>query len=133
MHPTKTLYRLAHSPQDYQRCHQLLKDQGIESDRLSWPTIVALRENELIGCLGTIPSDKAIIAGPIVATSRHPFVTLLRLCEAYERVLWQAGVRSYCFGVEHSQTVWRGILDKLNFEPFYQDEDAAWYRRTLEG
>jgi hypothetical protein len=132
MRPRETAYRLAKTTRDFQRCHALLASQGMESSRLSWPTVMALRHDELIGMLSRIPSDKAVIAGPLAVTGRHPLLTIIRLVEGFDVMLWNAGIKVYHFGVDvNAHKPWVNLLSKLGFEPYTQDEQAAWYRRRL--
>jgi hypothetical protein len=132
MSPRQTRYRLAKTTRDFQRCHTLCRQQGIDAPRLSWPTVMALRDDELIGMLSRIPSDKAVIAGPLAVTGRHPLLTIIRLVEGFDVMLWHAGVRVYHFGVDTQQhKEWIRLLDKLGFQPYTVTDEAAWYRRRL--
>jgi hypothetical protein len=132
MRPRETVYRLAKTTRDFQRCHTLCRQQGIDAPRLSWPTVMALRDAELIGMLSRIPSDKAVIAGPLAVTGRHPLLTIIRLVEGFDVMLWHAGVRVYHFGVHLTNKEWIRLLSKLGFEPYTRDQEAAWYRRELQ-
>lgn len=134
MRPRATTYRLAYSAQDYHRCHQFLKDQGQEEEgSLSWPTVMAAREGALVGCLSTIPSKTAIIAGPLVVSTKRPLMTVMRLVDAYEYVLREASISAYHFGIdltEHQD--WLDLLLKLGRQPYHRDEQAAWFKRDLQ-
>jgi hypothetical protein len=134
--PTKTTYRLANGPKDYQRCHQFLKDQGQDELHLSWPTIMAIRDTQVIGCLGTDLSKDALVAGPLVISAeiRRPFIPMIRLIDAYEVVLTHAGISSYYFGVElPAQPAWLRLIESMGVMPYYQDQDAIWFHRQLKG
>jgi hypothetical protein len=132
MRPRETVYRLAKTTKDFQRCHALLAAQDIDAGRLSWPTVMALRNDELIGMLSRIPSDKAVIAGPLAVTGKHPLLTIIRLVEGFDVMLWHVGIRVYHFGVDvNAHKPWINLLDKLGFQPYTVTEEAAWYRRRL--
>jgi hypothetical protein len=133
MRPRQTIYRLAKTTRDFQRCHALCREQGIDAGRLSWPTVMGLRHDELIGMLSRIPSDKAVIAGPLAVTGKHPLLTIIRLVEGFDVMLWHAGVRVYHFGVDLSlHKEWIRLLGKLGMDPYIIYEGAAWYRRELQ-
>jgi hypothetical protein len=93
---------------------------------------MALRHDELIGMLSRIPSDKAVIAGPLAVTGKHPLLTIIRLVEGFDVMLWHTGVRVYHFGVDTNlHKPWINLLSKLGFEPYTVNDEAAWYRRRL--
>lgn len=134
MRPRETIYRLAYSSKDYQRCHALVRVQGEEDFPFSWPTIMALRGDVLRGILGTVPSEHAVVAGPLVVTPARPLITIIRLIEAYELVLWKAGVRSYYFRVLMPQgKPWLALLDKAGLMPYAQEDTGVWFRRQMGG
>lgn len=133
MTPRDTRYRLAASSRDYARCHALLRAQGPDTD-LTFPTVLAEREGQVVGFLSTRPSKQAIIAGPLVidrATSR-PAITAWRLADAYEIILRRAGVTSYAFHVSAGRPEWVSTLGRLGFEPWQAEPSGGmWYRRAL--
>src|SRR5262245_41754596 len=110
MHPARTSYRLAHSSKDYRACHQLLKGLQIAAGTLSWPTVMAIREGEVIGCLSTQTDKGAIIAGPLAVSTTPPSLVALRLVEAYEHVLQRLGLQGYYFGVVAGTQRWVNLL-----------------------
>jgi hypothetical protein len=133
MYPRDTVYRLARSPKDFQRCHALLAEQGVERSPLSYPTVMALRGDRLMGCLSRIQSETMIIAGPLAVSSPRPIITVMRLVEAWELVLWHAGVRSYHFGVQLPQhKAWLTIIEKVGLQPYSKDEQVVWFKRELK-
>jgi hypothetical protein len=133
MYPRDTIYRLARSTKDFRRCHALLAEQGVERSPLSYPTVMALRGDRLMGCLSRIPSDTAVIAGPLAVSSPRPILTVMRLIEAWELVLWRAGVRSYQFCIDATKhKTWLQMVEKAGLEPFSHDEQYFWFRRELK-
>jgi hypothetical protein len=133
MYARDTSYQLAYSPNDFSRCHALLEGLHVERSRLAWPTVMALRGDVLIGCLSRIPSTQAVIAGPLAVTSTHPLLTTMRLVEAWEGVLWSAGIRSYHFGIQVPEhKAWLAIVEKLGLQPYDRSEQVVWFKRILE-
>jgi hypothetical protein len=133
MYPRDTIYRLARSTKDFQRCHALLAEQGVERSPLSYPTVMALRGETLVGCLSRITSDTAVIAGPLAVSSPRPILTVMRLISAWEGVLWRAGVRSYHFGIDTTQhKEWLRMIEKVGLVPYHTDEQYVWFKRELK-
>ena len=132
MRPRDTSYRLVTTLPAYQRCHALLKAQGLDDGALSYPTVCALRDDDVIGLLSTIASQEAIIAGPLVVKTSHPVIVALRLIESYENVLRHVGVRQYVFGVDpQASGAWLRLLVKAGVQPYYRDDTAVWFKRTI--
>lgn len=133
MRPRDTVYRLATSPRDYARCHALMRAQGPDVG-LTFPTVFAERGTQVVGLLGTRPSDKAVIAGPMVLSPdvSRANILAMRLGEAYEEVLRRAGVTVYHLHVASGQRAWADILARAGFEPWQNAEDGGtWYQRRL--
>ena len=132
MRPRDTQYRLVTTLPEYQRCHALLKAQGLDDGALSYPTVMALRDDGVIGLLSTIASHEAIICGPLVVSTPRPIIVALRLIESYENVLRSAGVSQYVFGVDPKASgAWLRLLFKVQLVPYYRDDTAVWFTRTL--
>ncbi len=64
---------------------------------------MAVPEDQLVGCLSTVPRKQATIAGPLAVAPNRPLITAIHLTEAYENVLWLAGVETYCFDTDVAQ------------------------------
>lgn len=97
MHPDSTLYRLS-TPADEPSLYAM--PHGLVARR--FPTIVAERDGEVIGYLGTHDDDAAIVAGPMdiaLESDRAKGIVALRLIQAYETVLIHAGVDHYFYAV----------------------------------
>ena len=128
-------YRLAYG-HDYRRCHTLRDAVGFPAQRLSWPTVLMEDEGELVGFLSTAPSQKAIIAGPLIVdpTRGSAWVTI-RLIEAYERLLRDAGIHTYLFFVEDVNRGWqclvRKCLECAALEDYAKTDGKTWYIRRL--
>src|ERR671914_1764118 len=136
MLPRETHYRLAHSPRDYARCHALLRQHG-PVVKLGWPTVLAERRGEVLGFVSTRPDQRVIVAGPLVVNGTpRPGIVVMRLADAYDRVMRKAGVTSYLFHVEPGNARWLEMLRDLGaasgFEVVAPAEDGGtWIRRRL--
>ncbi|MFQ5915798.1 MAG: hypothetical protein ACE5JS_21705 [Nitrospinota bacterium] len=133
MHPRDTIYRLAEQ-KDYRRCHRLAEAMGQKiATRLSWPTVVAIRDGELKGFLSTIPSKKALIAGPmIVGGNGNRAILCMRLIETYEFILQKARVQKYLFCIDAAMERWIEVInDVLDIRPYAETTRRAWFVRDL--
>jgi hypothetical protein len=130
MHPRETIYRLAHGQRDFRACHALVPAQALT---LGWPTIVADRRGEILGFLATRPSKKAVEAGPLVIApaALRPAIIMMRLIEAYEVVLKQAGVQFWFFKVDFTNPIWDQMVKKCGHEAYHQDGSGTIYRRAI--
>lgn len=130
-----TMYRLASSSADYKKAHAFLSEEDAKPKRLSFPTILAEREGELVGVLGTWPSDQAVVAGPIAVrplNGGNPSFLLLHLAEAYENILRAAGVKFYLTSSRSDNTTFLTTLEEIGFERYAEENDVVWLRRELD-
>lgn len=99
MFPRSTKYRLATSPNDYKACRALFaENHGADPDHsLTFPTVLAERNGEVVGFLSTWDDKKALIAGPLEVKGGKNIFTFIRLIEAYENVMRSAGVTQFLF------------------------------------
>lgn len=129
-----TDYRLARGPADYAKAHALIKEEGLEEHRLSFPTIMAWKDDELTGFLSTTyDKNNATLAGPLVLKSgaRRSW-TLIRLIDVYDSVMRNSGVKSYIFGVEKKNADWlQKIGQTFGLEPFAEKDGHWFYERKL--
>lgn len=125
-----TSYRLATTPADYRKCQALMREYR-EPVPLSFPTVMAERDGELIGFLSTHTKHGAVVAGPLVIREGLRAFTMVRLIEAYDRVMWRAGVKSYHFHVSAANAQWREQIERFGMTPWHTDEQGAWFKREL--
>ncbi len=124
-----TLYRLATSPADYRKCHALLNEKA----KLSFPTVMAEYDGELLGFYSTQKHNNAVIGGPVfIREDKRGGFIMLRLAEAYDNVLWKAGVRKYLIFTEPGREAWISLLTRLGFAPLGEHEGRFWLERRLE-
>lgn len=129
-----TEFKLARKPADYRKCHALMK--AVESEfqhcQLSFPTIMAFRENELIGFLSTRPGKKGVVAEPIVLNvDGNASFLYIKLVEAYESLLKAGKVPSYLFFIPERYGEYNRLVEKAGFQPIEEDKAGVWYRRLL--
>jgi hypothetical protein len=136
MGPRKTEYRLAVDPTDYARCHALMKRNRYASDRLGWPTVLAIRDGKVLGFISTHRRRDTVMAGPLVVdgNTASPFL-VLRLIEGYEKVLSATGVRYYWFTAETEgmQRTVQKLMSKFGgvIEVSRSEDGSILYRRNL--
>lgn len=124
-----TTYRLATSPADYKRCQAFMREHQPPVP-LSFPTVMAERDGEMVGLLSTHTKHGAVVAGPLVLRKGHG-ITMIRLIEAYDTVMWRAGVRSYHFHVSAGNAKWRSQIERAGLAAWREDEQGAWFKRSL--
>lgn len=126
------IYRLAQrGGSDYSRAHALIRKDGntVNGWHLSFPTILAEEDGELIGFLSTLPRKDAVVVGRVVAPS--PFV-LLRLVEAYENVLFLAGVTYYLIPIPEERQDFVDMIQRgLSIEPWAEHDKHVWFKREV--
>lgn len=110
-----TDYELVSTPTEYKACHTFLRENKVRYTRsLMFPTIIATRDNKVIGVIGTKPSRVQIMAGPIFAKvdGNQSFV-VKKLIQAYEGVLRLAGVTKFIFAFDIEDYKWLKIVRKF--------------------
>lgn len=132
---TETNYFLATTPQHYKNARVFMKDDLDDNDHLSFPTIIAERDDEVIGVLSTRPTKNMIIAGPIrIDVKGNPTFTLIRLVDCYEFILRKAGITSYLMHTTDDYFIdtINKISDKWPIEPIASaPEGGLWFRRSM--
>jgi hypothetical protein len=112
--------------------------RGLASDRLGWPTVMAIRDGDLLGFLATQKRDDAVVAGPLVIDEDTAPLIIMRLVEAYDKIMELAGIQVYLFYLEADRPRWVQIVDKIAKDAgdalkLLQVDDAGnrWYERRL--
>ncbi len=99
---------LAIKGQDYKNAHAYLRNKD-EHCKLSFPTILMKRDDNVIGVLGTNPSKQAVIAGPLLVDDE---LFIMPLISAYEKILKMGSVTRYLFKVEKTKVDWLKTIDR---------------------
>ena len=128
-------YRLAEAA-DYKRCHALMARVDVPTQRLSWPTVMMEQDGEVLAFLSTRPTKTALIAGPLVVDKeKGSGFIVMRLVEAYERLLQRAHVESYLFFVDQENDWWQGLvqkcLDGQALAEYVKGDARTWYIRRF--
>lgn len=133
MYPASTTYHLCTKPSDYKACHALREAAESPKVTFGFPTVYAVRDNAIMGFLGTLRAKGQIVAGPLVTdpTLKKPVFITLRLAEAYEQILRQAGVTSYRLGIAKDRPEWSQAVARAGFTPYSETPTDTWYERTL--
>lgn len=98
-----------------------------QSPDITFPVIIAKREDKIVGVFCTFNSKQAVVAGPIKSDSSQ---ITMKLGENYDNLLKSMGIKTYVFAVEKG-TKWLKVIKKLDdiYKEFNEDEDVIWYRR----
>ena len=130
MIPWDTVYRCAASERDYRKCKAFMAQDGHDHD-LRYPTLMALRAGQLVGMMGTEPSEEAILCGPLVVDKSlpNPSFVIMRLWDAYEALMAQAGVQTFMFYVRRDNTRWLNWCTRLGVEIVGSSGEFFWFQR----
>jgi len=124
-------YRLAKPGGEYNRLYSLMEQEGGKKEPLGWPVVVAEEHGRAIGFLATYPTEEALIAGPLVIEGgKRPFV-FIRLVDAYENLLRLAGVTTYCFRVDKTNTKRISQVNEFGGEQIGETADYVMYKRNI--
>jgi hypothetical protein len=132
MRPSTTKYRLVKPGGEFNKLYALAKRVGmpLATGTLNWPTVAAERDGKVIGFLSTLPTNEAILAGPLVIEHKS-MLTAIRLIEAYEVVLKAAGVRTYLAQTAPKAVEWAMQLERMGFTVVNADDDRILLRRDI--
>lgn len=128
------IVKLATKGADYARC----KRHFSVAVRYEYPTVMAERDNELVGYLTTNTKSGYIVAGPlwIKEDLKGAFrgLVLIRLLEAYEKVLFINGVDRFLFWIGPSDEHYVATIKKaIDLVPFEIDADGKyWFKKVIE-
>lgn len=130
--PINTSYLLVTEDKDFQDCADLAEERGISFEKLSYPTIMAKRDDKIIGFISTWPRDKHIIAGPLAVKLGHAF-SMVRLVEAYDNFIRANGVESYYFTVQATNKNWLKMIHRATGLVAFQSVNGIlWFERRLK-
>lgn len=128
-----TAYRIANNPGDYNSAHDLMKAEGFPSQKLSFPTVLAIDDGKTVGLLSTRIQNKMIVAGPLVlASDRMRVHTAIKLCELYEIALAAMGITTFLFHTEEGSTVDQFIERYSYMKPYQVDGKQKFFIRRID-
>jgi hypothetical protein len=131
-----TDYSLAITPNDYGAANTFLKRRDVDYTGLSFPTIIARREKDVIGVISTVKGEPRITAGPLHVDTKdgHEIFTAIRIVSCYDGVLKKAGITKYWFWahIENEQLIdtCRQLSSHKEVE-MNDNEDYVWFERSL--
>lgn len=131
---TETTYRIAEHAGDYRKIHELMKAEGFPPGRVSFPTLMAFRGDELVGFIATDTTQNMVIAGPMALKSdiKRP-VLALRLAEKYEQVLKNLGIKSFIIAADPGSIVDQAIKRYFpDWKPYAGDGQRLYYLRRID-
>lgn len=127
-------YRLAEGSGDFRKVRKFL-DANVEETvpRLSFPTIVAEKDGEIIGVCGTNIKQQTIFQGPLALKRDRPRrFTALRLIDAYDAVMRLAGISMYAVYVDRQNIPLKDLFQKtFEIEPYASTDEGFYYLRKL--
>ena len=127
-----TDYNIVLNPAHYRACHKFLRDNKVKPVKLTYPTLVAEREGEIIGLMGTLRSDKAVIAGPVYVSIPNSPVSY-RLIEVYEQYLKSKGIKKFIFSVDVDNHKWLNMVQRVGvYKKTGTKGNSIWFERTLQ-
>jgi hypothetical protein len=129
------IYNLVATEEEYRKAYDFLREEECKHKRLSFPTIVKKNREDVIEALiGTIESDKAVIAGPMLVHDKgqRPGFTVIRLIEAYEGVLTSMGISSYIFRVDKENRKFSHNIEMAELvDIFAETSKSIWYKKEI--
>lgn len=125
-------YKIADSSWDYKAAHWLIHAEGMQAERLSFPTLLAFEEGAPVGVLGTHIQGGMIIAGPLVIRSdRRRVITAIRMAELYEIAMRGMGVTTFLFHTEEGSAVDRFIRRYSDMQPYATEGKQKFFIRRI--
>lgn len=127
---SETIYRLAKGPADYRRAQAIAKVRGAYQGPMGFPTVLAERDGEVIGFVSTHPKADAVLCDRLAVSGQieNPSRLVFRLAEAYERVMWMAGVRVFYIWIENGNEDLLPLVTRIYGNPYHVDAEHTWFR-----
>ena len=132
-----TTFKIAITADDYKKCHALLDLLGrAERSELSFPTIMAFRDDNLVAFVSTVnpKKAKAIIIGELAISPyiKRPQFILVKIIDIWERFMYDRGIVSYLFYIPLDKQEWIAMMEKVTgLTPYTKDSKLAWYNRKI--
>lgn len=126
MTPRDTVVRLVNPGGEWNRLYAMAKRAGgkVHKGDFAFPTVVAVRNGEIVGFVATQPNPDAVVAGPLVIDGGPNIFIFLRLAEGYENVLRLAGVKTYLHVIDKGRDEHVQMMERLGFVRWGLTEDG---------
>lgn len=135
-----TEYKIAVTSDDYARCHQLEEatNPNYEDCEYAMPTIMAIREGQLVGFVATAPAaqTRAVVCYRGVVSKDlgkvSSVIVIGRLLEHYEDFMRRMGIRWYHLVIDTWNTNFVHLAERsFGVAPYHVDKKLTWFRREL--
>lgn len=125
-----TTYRIIENKADYRKAHKFVRDTNGEDydGPMTFPTVLAERDGEIVGVMSTRIQHSAIMAGSIAASSAF---ILKRLFEFYETALDQLKIKIYLIPVAKEAKLLLKVMGNVFGPSWQEDENHIWYKREV--
>ena len=134
-YPLETTYNLARSSKDYREANTFLKERGVKHPRLSFPTIIARRTDEVVGIVSNMQKQKRVTMSMWIDVGEGNGVfTLIRLCSCYDGILKGAGITKYWFWIPTNNGKLLNFCRKLSIYNELEgnsNPNLVWFERVL--
>jgi len=125
MYSKQTEYKIASTHDEYADCHGIMD----KDEELGYPTVMAIRNGEVIGMISTRWGEQNLIASPLIANS---VFTCMGLSELYDNTLINMGVTHYLFSVEKDNKRMIKVIERFfKIKPYTETDNLLWYVRRL--
>ena len=109
MSEKKLIYRVATG-----KDHETIYDFGEQVHELGFPTVVAEKDDIIIGYISTQPSTEQVVAGPMFVEENHNRgLILIRMMDFYGEILKGLGITQYRFGISVENERLFGAAERL--------------------
>lgn len=130
MGPTRTVYKLV-SENDEDELFEFLREKMGIISHIGWPSFMAIRDNEIQGCIITQAREDAVVCGPIYSENG---IVAIRLLELYEAALVSMGIKEYLFSIADVGTSKMLRLAQRKEAPLVdlgENDGQHWYKRRI--
>jgi hypothetical protein len=125
-------FRLAKSPKDFHKAHALMRAEGVPKQKLGFPTLLVVEDNDPVGLISTDIQNGMIIAGPLVVKSdRRRIQTAITMVEMYEMALRSMGIKTFIFHVEEGSFLDKMISRYSEYQPYATEGTKKFFIRRL--
>lgn len=130
MYPKSTTYRLVTESDEDRLLEYIREKMGIIS-HIGWPSIIAERNGDLLGCIITQAREDAVVCGPIYSENG---IIAVRLLMIYEDYLAKMGIKEYLFSiadVESSDMLNLARRKSVPLVDLGENDGQHWYKRRI--
>lgn len=126
---TATRFRTAMHTGDYAEAYTLTQANGWPDEKLIYPTILAARHGEVVGCICTRDVPGEILAGPLALAPGRPRPLLaLALLRQYERTMRAMGIKRVTFDLQEGSPMYVAVTETMpHCPPFRGRGDIMWF------